>query len=434
MSSIRARLLIALILLIALGSTVSAALAYRRVLDETSTLFDYQLRQMALSLRGQMSLAPRIEVPSDQADSDFVVQIWDLYGTRIYQSRPGLPVPNQAVLGFGQVSLRGRAWRTYGLQTDRGVIQVAQPVRVREVLASAAAWRVTVPLLLVLPIAILIVMGLVQSGLLPLRAVIREVRDRGAGSLAALDTSGLPTELEPLVSEFNRLLERLRAAFASQRDFVADAAHELRSPLTSLRLQLQLLDRAPDEAARCEARAMLGSSVERAIHMVEQLLTLARLEPRDAPAALLDTDLAAAVRLALDDCHLLAQSRGSNLGLDAPVPVVVRGDSESLRILARNLVDNALRYTPPGGTVQVDCRLAGRAAELEVCDSGPGIPAADRERIFDRFYRVNTAQEGGTGLGLAIVRAIALRHDASVRLSDASGGGLKVRVTLPLAS
>src|SRR3984885_14625192 len=253
MTSIRARLLGALIILVALISLLAAAVTYRRVLNETSALFDYQLRQMALSLRGQISLAPRIEVPPDQGDTDFVVQIWDIFGARTYLSRPGLPMINQTVLGFADLQLRGEAWRAFGLQTPDGVIQIAQPVRVREGLARAAAERVVIPLILLLPIMIGAVAWIVSRGLLPLRFVAAEVQRRDARTLAPLGTDNLPREVAPLVSELNRLLERLQRAFAAQRAFISDAAHELRSPLTALRLQLQLLDRAPDETERLEA-------------------------------------------------------------------------------------------------------------------------------------------------------------------------------------
>src|SRR3984893_3507155 len=286
MRSIRARLLIALIILVALISLIAAAVTYRRVLSETSVLFDYQLRQMALSLRSQISLAPRIEVPPDQGDTDFVVQIWDVFGARTYLSRPGLPILNQTVLGYADLSLRGEPWRAYGLQTADGVIQIAQPVRVRETLARAAAERVVIPLILLLPIMIGAVAWIVRSGLAPLRYVTSEVQRRDVRSLTALKTDNLPEEIEPLVTELNRLLERLQRAFSAQRAFTSDAAHELRSPLTALRLQLQLLDRAPDEASRREARSRLGAAVERAIHLVEQLLALARREPQEMTSEL----------------------------------------------------------------------------------------------------------------------------------------------------
>jgi signal transduction histidine kinase len=434
MRSIRARLLIALMILVALISLLAAGVTYRRVLSETSTLFDYQLRQMALSLRTQISLAPRIEVPPDQSDTDFVVQIWDVFGARTYLSRPGLPMINQTVLGYADLSLRGEAWRAYGLQTADGVIQIAQPVRVREGLARAAAERVVIPLILLLPIMIGAVAWIVSRGLLPLRFVTTEVQRRDVRSLAPLNTRNLPLEIEPLVSELNRLLDRLQRAFSVQRAFISDAAHELRSPLTALRLQLQLLDRAPDEAARVEARSRLGAAVERAIHLVEQLLALARSEPQDASPGFDTVDLSAAAAEGISDAHEFALSRHIDLGLDATPNLLVRGDQEALRVLVRNLVDNAVRYTPPHGSVQVRSRATPGEAVLEVTDTGPGIAAADRERVFDRFYRRAAAQESGTGLGLAIVKAIAERHGARVALSEAPGGGLRATLSFPRAS
>ncbi|MGB6306282.1 MAG: ATP-binding protein [Steroidobacteraceae bacterium] len=431
MTSIRARLLIALIILVALISLIAAAVTYRRVLSETSTLFDYQLRQMALSLRGQVSLAPRIEVPPDQGDMDFVVQIWDIFGARTYLSRPGLPMINHPVLGYADLSLRGEAWRAYGLQTADGVIQIAQPVRVREGLARAAAERVVIPLILLLPIMIVAVAWIVRRGLRPLQYVAGEVQRRDAHSLRPLGADHLPREIEPLVGELNRLLGRLQEAFAAQRAFISDAAHELRSPLTALRLQLQLLDRAPDEAARLEARSRLGAAVERAIHLVEQLLTLARSDPQELAGDFAAVDLAAVAAEGITDTHDLALARRIELSLEAVPPVSVRGNRESLRILVRNLVDNAVRSTPEGGAVHVHCRSSAQGADIEVTDTGPGIPAADRERVFDRFYRRAAAQESGTGLGLAIVKSIAEHHGARVALAQAAGGGLQVTVSFP---
>jgi signal transduction histidine kinase len=434
MTSIRARLLIALIILVALISLLAAGVTYRRVLNETSTLFDYQLRQMALSLRGQISLAPRIEVPPDQGDTDFVIQIWDLFGARTYLSRRGLPMINQTVLGYADLSLRGEPWRAYGLQTADGVIQIAQPLRVREELARAAAARVVIPLILLLPIMIAAVAWIVSRGLLPLRYVTAEVQRRDARSLRPLSGENLPREIEPLVGELNRLLARLQKAFDTQRAFIADAAHELRSPLTALRLQLQLLDRAPDAPARGEARGRLGLAVERAIHLVEQLLTLARSDPQEPAGDLESIDLSAVAAQGVTDTHELAMARHIDLSLDAAPNTLVRGNGEALRTLVRNLVDNAVRYTPPHGTVQVRSRSSAGEALLEVTDSGPGIAAADRERVFDRFYRRAAAQESGTGLGLAIVKAIAERHNARVLLDEAAGGGLRIAVSFPKSS
>jgi two-component system OmpR family sensor kinase/two-component system sensor histidine kinase QseC len=433
MTSIRTRLLIALLALVGAASLLAGTLTYRRVLAETSLLFDYQLRQMALSLRSQVSMAPRLELPPDEADADFVIQIWDLYGARMYLSRPGLPLINQTALGYANVLVAGQAWRTYGLKTLDGVIQIAQPVRVREELARAAALRVVIPLLLLLPLLGTATVGVISSGLLPLQRVAKEVERRDAHSLAPIAASRLPEEVAPLVQELNRLLARLSAAFDTQRAFVADAAHELRSPLTAVRLELQLLDRAPDEAARTRARANLGAAVERAIHLLEQLLTLARNEPRDE-VELSPTALEGPAAEGIADAHALAAARRTDLSLEAEPNTLVLANRDALRTLVRNLVDNAVRYTPPGGKVQIRVRNSSNRALLEVTDSGPGIPARERERVFDRFHRRVGAPEGGSGLGLAIVKAIAERHDARISLDDAPGGGLHVSVSFPRAA
>lgn len=431
--SIRARLLLALLTLVAAVSLLAGVLTYRRVLAETSALFDYQLRQMALSLQNQIPLAPRLELPPAQSGTDFIIEIWDAFGGIVYRSRPGLPTINRALLGYADLDLQQRPWRVYGLQTLDGVIEVAQPIQVRQALARAAALRVVIPLLVLLPVLAAAMAWVVSSSLAPLRRVASEVQRRDAYSLEPLPAGRLPEEIAPLVEQLNRLLSRVEAAFASQRAFIADAAHELRSPLTAVRLQLQLLDRAPGQAQRLQARAELGGAVERAIHLVEQLLTLARNEPQDTRAReLAPLALQAVAAEALADTHALAQARDIDLSLEELSPDVrVRADREALRVLIRNLVDNAVRYTPAGGRVVL--RIQGRPAGalLEVSDSGPGIPAAERARAFDRFHRRASSPEGGCGLGLAIVKAIADRHGALVSLEDAPGGGLRVAVSFP---
>jgi signal transduction histidine kinase len=241
------------------------------------------------------------------------------------------------------------------------------------------------------------------------------------------------------------MLERLGHAFDSQRAFVADAAHELRSPLTALKLQAQLVRRAPDEASRAAAIDALVAGVDRATRLVEQLLTLARQEPGATAAPLQTVVLAPLARQVLADAGPVAQARGSTMELMADEQATVQGDPAALAVLLRNLVDNALRYTPAGGRVEVAVARAGvgdgvgraagegAAVQLRVDDSGPGIPAAERERVFERFVRGSSAApETGSGLGLAIVRSIALRHGAALTLADSPLGGLRVALAFPV--
>jgi signal transduction histidine kinase len=436
MHSIRARLLAGLLALIAVATLCTGIISYRQLLTETSTLLDYQLRQMALSLRDQAAIAPGLLLQSHPSGSDFVIEIWHADGTLQYFSSAGGPIITRAILGYADMTLAGERWRVYSLWTADGVIQVAQPWSVRVQLARAAALRVLAPMLLLLLAMAAAVVWIVARGLDPLRRLALEVQRRDARSLEPIVAPDLPAETAPLIEELNRLLARLADAFGKQRAFIADAAHELRSPLTALSLQLQLLDRARDEASRTEARARLGSAIERAIHLAAQLLTLARLEPEGAAAQLRPTSLAACARAGIADVHALAEQRQVELGLEADEEARVDGDPDALRILVRNLVDNAVRYGPAGGRVSVRVErrtdaTADAAVRLSVEDEGPGIPPTERERVFDRFFRRPEAAEGGSGLGLAIVKAIAERHRARIQLTQAAPRGLRIVVEFP---
>jgi two-component system OmpR family sensor kinase/two-component system sensor histidine kinase QseC len=431
--SIRARLLWSLLAMLALAAALMGVVTYRNVLGETEALFDYQLRQMALSLRDQGEIAPDQASALADEQLDFVVQIWTVDGRSIYASRLHPELPARALLGFADVAAGGRTWRTFSVATRDRVIQVAQPVQIRRQLAADAALRSVAPLALVAPLMLLLAGWVATRSLAPLRRLAGELRGRDAQTLSALPTAGLPDEAAPLVNALNALLARLGAARDTQRAFVADAAHELRSPLTALKLQLQLLRRAPDDATRSEATDALTGGIERAARLVEQLLALARSEPGAAAAAVEDLDLAELARQAVADVVPLAASCGTELRLEADAAVPVRGDRPALAALVRNLADNAVRYAPRGAKVELRVARQGERALLRVDDSGPGIPPAERERVFDRFYRRAAGDEPGSGLGLAIVRGVAAQHGGDVSLGDSPLGGLQVVVRMPAA-
>jgi two-component system OmpR family sensor kinase/two-component system sensor histidine kinase QseC len=417
--SIRARLLVSLLSVVALSAAVAAAITYSNVLRETESLFDYQLRQMALSLRDQGFIAPDEAAALANDDLDFVVQIWTADGTRIYASNPGLALPPRAVLGFAELKLGDGTWRIFSTATRDRVIQVAQPLAIRRELAARAALRAVAPLLGLAPILAVAIGWSVGASLQPVRRLAAEVKRRNADALEPVAASDLPSEVSPLVESINALLARLRSAFDAQRALVSDAAHELRSPLTALKLQLQLLQRSADPAARDAAIGTLSAGIERATRLVSQLLTLARAEPGGPQGPLAPTDL--------------ADSKSVRLTMEAEEGCTVEGDASALQILVRNLVDNAVRYTPSGGRAELTVANQAGQIVLAVDDSGKGIPALDRERVFDRFYRrANNEEAGledtGSGLGLAIVRSIAQRHAASVQMADSALGGLRVEL------
>jgi two-component system OmpR family sensor kinase len=272
----------------------------------------------------------------------------------------------------------------------------------------------------------------------PLKTLTRLVQTRRPDTLEQLPAAGLPVEVQPLVVALNELLGRLRAALEHERAFIADAAHELRSPLTALDLQIQTLDSAADEPSRARALGQLRSGVQRANRLVEQMLSLARQQrgPAAAPERVSLVELALEV---IEESLPLADRRHIDLGLAHAEPVAIQGDTDALRVLLRNLLDNALRYTPDGGQVDVLVRreqaATGATAVLEVIDTGPGIPETERTRVFDRFYRVPGTASSGSGIGLALVWTIAERHRGRVDLGPGRHGrGLSVRVTLPVTT
>jgi len=435
MSSIRRQLIVGLLLAVAAGGLAAAVWTYVTARDEANALFDYHLEQIAWSMRDHSFARDLIPPPSaGELENDFVVQIWDRNGFEIYLSRPHARVPGYTPPGFTSQHTGDADWRVFSARVRGRVIQVAQPMQVRERLAAALALRAAAPIALLVPLLAALVWIVVGRGLRPLEAIAGAVRRRTSTSLEPLSVGAVPDELVPLVGELNSLLARLGGALENQRRFVADAAHELRSPLTALRLQAQLAERAGDGAARARAIAELKSGVERATRIVEQLLTLARQAPEAQRGPREPVDLVATAQVVVTEFAGQAAQKDIDLGLARAEPVVVQGDPGALRALLANLVDNAVRYSSRGGAVDIEVGVeeGTRAAFVAVSDNGPGIPESERERVFDRFYRVPGSGEVGSGLGLAIVREVAERHAARVVLDAREGGGLVVRVCFPM--
>ncbi|MCP5283464.1 MAG: sensor histidine kinase N-terminal domain-containing protein [Burkholderiaceae bacterium] len=433
--SLRTRLFAFVALLLAAAALALGGATYRSVRAEADALFDYQLRQMALSLRDQGRIDPDAQAALADPALEVVVQIWSLDGVAVYSSGPRVALPPRAVLGYADLQLAGEAWRAFGAATPLRVIQVAQPLAVRRRLAEAAAWRSVWPVAAAAPLVALALWWLLGVSLAPLNAVVQAAGTRRVEALAPLPEAGLPAELQPLVQAFNALLARLGDAFTAQQAFVADAAHELRTPLTALKLQLDVLRATVDDPAeREQALQRLGAGVDRAARLVQQLLALARSEP-GAAATLAPLDLAAVARAAADDAAARVRATGATLTLALPPTLAMTGDAEGLRSAVRNLLDNALKYgAAPGAAPQVTLSVAteGGHAVLAVEDHGPGLPAEQHAQVFERFHRLQPGEGEGSGLGLAIVRAVAQHHGGQVRLAAAPGGGLRVELRLPL--
>jgi two-component system OmpR family sensor kinase len=432
--SIRARLLVWLISGVVLIGIAGGWVVYRNALAEADAFFDYHLRQTALILRDQpveYSLAPSL--PANDASYDFVVQVWSMDGVRIYLSRPHSVLPDITTLGFSTVDTGEGRWRVYGTQAMTKVIQVAQPMRVREQQAVDLALKALRPFALLLPVLGFLIWVAVGNALEPLQRLTTLVKARRVDALDPLPNERLPEEVRPLVGALNDLLLRLDAALSRERAFMADAAHELRTPLTALHLQMGTLARAQSEAERSDAMEKLSAGVQRAIRLVEQMLSLARQEPRAGirrervPLADIARDVVAEQVPFADAKHIDLGVANSDLANSESA--VVLGDPDALRTLTRNLVDNAVRYTPDGGRVDVAVEVTSLDVVLKVMDNGPGIPPLERVRVLDRFYRTPGTSPPGSGLGMAIVKAIADSHGAKLSLdSGPDGRGLVVSV------
>lgn len=442
--SLRGRLLWFVLVAILLAAVLQAATAYRSALQQADAMFDDHLQQVARSLRSSIPLGSLLAEGQDNTDFDLYVQIWGKDGTQLFRSTDSA-LPPRAVLGFSDVEANGSRYRVYSLQAPLQTVQIAQDLSARTARAQALAVRAVLPFVLLTPLLMLAVWWVINRSLQPIERARRDVARRAADDFSPLADTGLPDEVRPLVDELNLLFGRVRSAFDAQKNFVADAAHELRSPLTALKLQAQALRQANHSGDNTEATreanvARLNQGIDRAIRLVEQLLTLARAEASTQPVATPVTpaslvDLTEVIQLAVADVLPQARYKHIDLGLSGDTPtqrVLVSGQSEALRMMLRNLLDNAVKYTPDSGQVDVSLRLEGDQCVLSVEDSGPGIAREDRARVFDRFFRATeVAHETGSGLGLAIVKVIAVQHGAAVTLKQSARlGGLLVEVHL----
>ena len=434
MKSIRGWLLAALLTALAVAGLVASAATFLSAREEVDALLDEELRQVALSLRDHAVLdLRRLESVAANPDQRVLVQIWDPAFDRPYVSRiaGGAPMPRTDE-GYATVLHDGRSWRLFTLFAGRQLIQVAQPTALRTELAARTAGRLLLPVLLALPFLGMAAWWIVGRGLAPLGRIAGAMKERSPTALTPVSTAALPIEIQPLAEALNDLLARLDHSFAAQRRFAADAAHELRTPLTALGLQLQLAERAANDEDRTRAFERLRQGIRRATRLVQQLLTMARLDPDAAAGPPAAIAVGALVHSIVEDARPLATERDIGIEYtDRSDGVPVSGSEDALRILFNNLVDNALRYTPAGGRVTFTASADAEVVQVLVEDTGPGIADEERERVFDRFYRGSTAAGTGTGLGLAIVSQVAEMHRGEVRLEAAESGGLRVRVRLP---
>ena len=378
-------------------------------------------------------------LPGHRYESKLAFQLWE--GDNLLLRSAGAPEApfSQAPPGYADSETAGYDWRVYVLDVADSSrrVMVAERSDVRGELTRAVALRTLLPDLFGLPLLALLLWWATGRGLRPLSRLAEAIRQRDPHNLQPLVMRPLPRELDTIVGALNRLLERIRRLRVREKRFIADAAHELRTPLAVLDLHAQNALAAEDPADRREALEELRRGVARATRLVTQLLTLARLEPEEEEqeaSARIAGDLLVEVREALAELSPLAVERGQALDLTADEESDWRLATEpgAIATLVQNLVGNALRYTPDSGQVTVSLAAEATRLTLRVDDQGPGIPAAERERVTERFHRAGPG--AGAGLGLSIVERLLARHGGTLRLEEAPGGGLRAVATLPRAA
>jgi signal transduction histidine kinase len=413
--SIRHALLLWLVPLFLVVGVTGAAVSYWTYSRMVSTFMDEQMEQLATALADNRDIRPAPQNAERVLKwGTYVVQTYDDGGRLQVSSWPELGVPLQPQRGFHEVRDAERGWRVFTLPAQHPgahSVQVIQSEGFRAKLAAERAGAAILPILLLLPLSMLVLWFVARAMSRALQDVARRVAQQDEHTIADLPVENVPSEIAPLVQSFNSLLRRLREAFATQRRFVQDAAHELRTPITAIGLQVENMRQDVNCEAAADRFAQLETGVRRAQRLVDQLLRLSRQEAAgaDGPAIV---DLQAQLRESMNTLIGMADQRNIDLGFVGPeqaAPVTLQCAAGDLRSLLDNLIENALRYTPEGGVVDVRLLQEQGRIAVEVVDTGPGIPQDMLPRVFDRFFRVPGNGVNGSGLGLAIAQAAAQR-------------------------
>ena len=434
MCSLRNVLMMWLLPAFVLVGAVSAAGAYWTYTRMVSTFMDDQMQLLADTQVTQPGKPEWPVLSSEQVHEwgTYVGQMFDRNGQLATSSYPALKLARVQETGFHDIKTGGERWRVYVARAQDGrQLQVVQSGEFRTHLAAGRALGVIAPVIVLLIVSSLILWGVVAMVSRAIGDIARQASQQDENNIAELSLAHVPREISPLILSFNSLLARLRDAFATQRRFVQDAAHELRTPIAAIGLQLETLRGDVCCGETQERFSQLEQGIQRAQRLVDQLLRLSRQEAVTGDAAPTDVDVLAVLRESVNGLILLAEQRGIDLGLlpTTVSHVPLRCSIADLRSVLDNLIENALRYTPEGGVVDVSLAHESGKLSIEVIDSGPGIPQELLDRVFDRFLRVPGTGARGSGLGLAIARGAAQRCGMNISLRNREGtSGLIARV------
>ena len=434
--SLRRRLLGLLLGGVAAAWLVTMVFSYVDAHHEVDELFDAQLAQAAQTL---LALASHDEgegvedlgEATHKYQRRLRFQIWRADGKLLMRSNNAPESPLTQAGGFSETHGEEGHWRHFSQWNDERSlqVQVSENHHIRDDLIGHIAWRLIIPALFGLPLIGLWVWLATRHGLSSLDGVARQIASRDPQQLQAIHPASAPAEIRPLVEALNGLFQRVEQTIDAERRFTADAAHELRTPLAALQAQLQVAQRARNGEEHDRSLQQLQSGLSRAARLVDQMLQLARLDPESGLPHPQPVDLTALGEAVCADLGAQIIARNIDFSFESPGPAIVTGHAEWLRVLIRNLVDNAVRYTPEGGTVTVRIERQNGRLTLAVSDSGPGIPPAQRSAVLQRFHRLDQGGQPGSGLGLAIVARIAELHAAQLYLGTSPmTKGLDIRV------
>lgn len=441
--SVQFKLSFTLSLAILVVAVVAGTFSFISAFDEARELQDDTLRQVAQLMDRQRLLPATTTADSRPKESDeesrvIVQRLADGNSFPVGEDKGGLlPLPATLTDGLHTLDVSGKTFRVLVKTTTAGErIAVAQASNFRNGIARDSASRTVMPFLILVPVLLLIVANLVRKMFRPIATLSNEIDQRAEQELHPVEDSDVPAEVRPFVVAINRLFARVARSMDAQRRFIADAAHELRSPLTALSLQAERLSEAEMSGLARERLVTLSRGIERGRNLLDQLLTLAKAQSAtDLPKSAVSVQ--GTYRRVLEDLMPLAEAKRIDIGVESAQDAQVWMSEVDIIAVVKNLVDNAIRYTPPRGRVDLSVGLAKGHAVLCIKDTGPGIPLIERDRVFEPFYRQLGSEQIGSGLGLSIVQTIANRIDAKIRLDFSDEGeqtGLSVTVLIPISS
>ena len=411
--SLQVRISIALILMFLPLSIIAGAFSYYQTYHEAEELQDDLLRQTAAYINPKTTDYTQIG-----SENHILIQTFGQEDT----------VPLSDTLGEGFHTIKGSVdddddddddeYRAYIRQTPQGKIAVLQETEYRDDLAATAAYQSVLPLLIALPLMILLTVWITYRAMRPVKTLSASLGKRRSDDLSPLDGEGVPSEIQGFVTAINQLLQRTGENIRRQQRFIADAAHELRSPLTALSLQAERLTKLPQSDEAREQTGLILQSIQRNRHLLEQLLTHARAQGSETQRNLTDISLQAQFRRVLQELMPLALNKQQDIGVAVENDLRIRADDTEIYTLIKTFTDNAIRYTPAGGRIDIGFSETPTTLTIWVEDDGPGIPAAERSRVTDAFYRILGTEQQGTGLGLSIADAIAKRYGGKLILAD----------------